>query len=453
MGDKKNIDRLFREKFKHFEAIPDAHVWDAIEKRLGHRKKSGYVLPFILRYGSIAAAIALLITLGYTIDPSETLTTPQNITDTNTTENTNTTTIDNTSPSLKENTTNNQNNVANADADNNRNNNNYNTNERVTPVKYIPVTNGDTPRPSYASAYVFNGGEVAVNTPDNGDTQPNQTGQQNNEVGENAVFSEDKKSIFDVIGEESNVEEEALAQHEASDKWSISPNAAPVYFNSLDDGSPIDNQFRDNSKSGNITISYGVNVAYQVNDRLSVRSGVNRVNYGYNTNNIEFTPALQARNISTISYKNEAENIIVTDVNTPQAPPSGSPVIAEKAVAYEGRMVQEFGYLEVPLEVKYRLLNKKLGVNVIGGVSSLFLTDNTISVQTDALNAQIGEANNVNTVNFSTNVGLGIDYSLSDEIRFNVEPMFKYQLNTFSNDDGGFRPYSLGVYTGLSFRF
>ncbi|MEM9686895.1 MAG: outer membrane beta-barrel protein [Bacteroidota bacterium] len=450
MGDKKNIDRLFREKFKHFEATPDVHVWNAIEKRLGHRKKSGYVFPLMIRYGSIAAAIALLITLGYNVDPPETLTTPQNITDTNTIENTNTN-IDNTSPLLKENITNDRNNVANAD--NNRKNNSYNANGPVTPVKRIPVTNGDTPRPSYASAYVFNGAEVAMNTPDNGSTQRNQPGQQNNDVGENTVFSEDKKSLFDVIREENNVEEEAVAQHEASDKWSITPNAAPVYFNSLDDGSPIDNQFRDNSKSGNITISYGVNVAYQVNDRLSVRSGVNRVNYGYNTNNIEFTPALQARNISTISYKNEAENIIVTDVNTPQAPPPGSPVIAEKAVAYEGRMVQEFGYLEVPLEIKYRLLNRKLGVNVIGGVSSLFLTDNTISVQTDALNAQIGEANNINTVNFSTNVGLGIDYNLSDELRFNVEPMFKYQLNTFSNDDGGFKPYSLGVYTGLSFRF
>jgi len=31
--------------------------------------------------------------------------------------------------------------------------------------------------------------------------------------------------------------------------------------------------------------------------------------------------------------------------------------------------------------------------------------------------------------------------------------MFKYQLNTFSKNDGGFKPYYLGVYTGLNFRF
>ncbi|MEP5830920.1 MAG: hypothetical protein ABJ300_11650, partial [Maribacter dokdonensis] len=66
---------------------------------------------------------------------------------------------------------------------------------------------------------------------------------------------------------------------------------------------------------------------------------------------------------------------------------------------------------------------------------------------------EIGEANNINDLNFSANMGLGLNYNFSQKVRFNVEPIFKYQLNTFSDVNGTFRPYSVGVYSGLTFKF
>lgn len=446
MGNKKNIDRLFREKFKHFEATPDAHVWAAIEKRLGKSKKDRRVVPLIIRYGGIAAAIALLLTLGYNLNPNHNPVNPQTIT--NTRENTN----DNTSTILKENTTASQNNVAHTDR---------NENYQITPVtnktaSRNPVVahtdNTSDAEQSHKTAMEYPistdaGTEDRLAQNENETTRPPLT-----KENENTVVV-DKAALLDALRKET-VTEKAVAQHTPErERWSITPNAAPVYFNSLENGSPIDRQFHDNTKTGNITMSYGVNVAYEVSNRLSVRSGINRVSYGYNTDNIEFTPALQASSLENISYRNEAKNITVADANTPQTIPLGSSVTANKVVAYEGRMVQELGYLEVPLEVKYSLSKKKLGVHLIGGLSSLFLTDNTVSLETQVLTTQIGEASNINEVNFSTNIGVGVDYTLFDKVMLNVEPMFKYQLNTFSNDDGGFKPYSLGVYTGLSFRF
>lgn len=41
MNDKKNIDRLFQEKFKDFEAVPDAQVWLNIETALKEKKTKG----------------------------------------------------------------------------------------------------------------------------------------------------------------------------------------------------------------------------------------------------------------------------------------------------------------------------------------------------------------------------------------------------------------------------
>ena len=116
-------------------------------------------------------------------------------------------------------------------------------------------------------------------------------------------------------------------------------------------------------------------------------------------------------------------------------------------------MSQQFGYLELPIEVNYALIDKKFGVNIIGGVSSLFLIDNAVSLTAGELTTEIGEANNINDLNFSANMGLGFNYKFSPKISFNLEPIFKYQLNTFSEVDGTFLPYSIGVYSGLSFKF
>ena len=65
----------------------------------------------------------------------------------------------------------------------------------------------------------------------------------------------------------------------------------------------------------------------------------------------------------------------------------------------------------------------------------------------------IGEANNINQISYSTNIGLGFNYNISKSFNFNFEPTFKYQLNAFSNDSGNFKPYIIGVYTGFSFKF
>ena len=118
-----------------------------------------------------------------------------------------------------------------------------------------------------------------------------------------------------------------------------------------------------------------------------------------------------------------------------------------------GDLDQRFGFIEVPLELEYKLVNKKFGVNVIGGFSTFFLNENEIFADIDGASTLIGEANNINGTSFSANFGLGLDYNLSKQWNINLEPQFKYQINTFNNTSGDFRPFFIGVYTGLSFKF
>ena len=288
------------------------------------------------------------------------------------------------------------------------------------------------------------------------------------EVAENLIIPEEeqkeaqeteKKSIFDEIKAE-----EKIVDVEKSGRWSAGPTIAPVYYNGLGEGSPINSIFNENSKSGNTNLSYGLSVAYAINNKLSIRSGVNKVDYGYDTNGVGFSSTLQeasTEKLTNIDYAGTAKNIVVTGQNSNFNSLSTS---SDAMFAFEvsnnssspernGTMAQQFGYLEVPLELDYALIDGKFGVNILGGISSLFLIDNSVTLTSGELITEIGEANNVNSVNFSTNIGFGVNYKFTPKIRFNVEPVFKYQLNTFSDVSGDFRPFSIGVYSGLNFKF
>ena len=95
----------------------------------------------------------------------------------------------------------------------------------------------------------------------------------------------------------------------------------------------------------------------------------------------------------------------------------------------------------------------QFGLNIIGGMSTFFLSDNQVVTEFENYRTKIGEANNINDVSFSTNLGLGLNYNFSKTFTFNFEPTFKYKINTYIESSGNFKPYIIGVYTGFSYKF
>lgn len=264
-----------------------------------------------------------------------------------------------------------------------------------------------------------------------------------------------KKSLFDVLEEQ----ETAPAVEVQKARWSMGPSIAPVYYNSFGNGSPIASTFMENSKSGTVNLSYGLSVAYEVSDRLSLRSGIHKVDFGYNTNQVSFTSTVAARPsslIRTISYSDNSKNVVVHSTLGPASPAQqeGAALdVTAPSPQREGRMLQQFGYLEVPFELQYTLIDRQWGLNLIGGMSSLFLIDNSVSLDSAGTSTEIGEASNMNALNFSTNLGIGVFYSLTPRWQLQLQPMVKMHLNTFNETAGSFRPYTVGVYSGMIFRF
>jgi hypothetical protein len=246
--------------------------------------------------------------------------------------------------------------------------------------------------------------------------------------------------------------EKAVADTDVKDKWSIKPQLAPVFYNSLSSGSPIDGQFAGNAKSYDNDLSVGLGVNYAITSRLKVRSGINTVNLNYATQDVQFYASLDGQTKNVVARSSNA-NIVVQDQKNNVVDPSL--LFANNASdRYSGSMLQKTGYVEVPVEMSYALLNKKFGIDIIGGVSSLFLNQNNVSVVSEqGLSTNVGEAQNLNNIHFSTNVGVGFKYRFFKAFEANFEPMFKYQVNTFSRDAGNFKPYFIGLYSGISFSF
>ncbi|MCK8523211.1 PorT family protein [Aquimarina sp. D1M17] len=503
MSHKKNIDRLFQEKFKDFEVTPDESVWEKIQAQQKKSKKRVFLIPLWYKVGGAAALVAVIATIGYFLtNNNPTSTTNTTIVNSEKTENTNTTEVpQNTSPSeitpnkIVENDQ--EKNSINSDKEDIQSVEDHATEIVNTKETYnIPndkksLTNTNSPLKASSTNKAKNPSEsntknaIAIaqdqtkNSPVIATTEPvksqstnenkNANGnvikekiaqqQSNNNLKEdNATtdpVNDEKKSIFEAIAESKDNEKEEETQSSSTKRWIVSPNIAPVYYNSIGEGSSIDSQFADNEKNGEVNLSYGVQISYAVNDRLSIRSGVNKVDLSYSTQDVGFNPSATGQNLSNIDYSPNGTAILISDFGNSNISDSSSFEVARDVINQRQNIAslnQNIAYIEVPLEMKYAILNKKLGVNMIGGISTLFLQDNEISLEAGDFETELGEGNNLNEISFSGNFGIGIDYKISDQFQLNLEPILKYQFNAFENSDD-FRPYYFGVYTGVSIKF
>ncbi|WNM19712.1 hypothetical protein [Flavobacterium capsici] len=283
-------------------------------------------------------------------------------------------------------------------------------------------------------------GKIAMENQNNIATK----GEVNTSKDSTAIATVEPNALEELLKEK----EKKIAKEQKMNRWQVTPNLAPIYFGSFADGSPLDSNLDENTKSFNDNMSYGVAVNYAVNSRLKIRTGINTFTVDYNTNDIVFFQNSNARlmeNINPTAQGSLIEIIPIKNLNT-----AFSRLEMEQN---NGILNQRMGYIEMPMEVSYKILDKKFGVEIIGGMSTMFLSKNEVFLEADGMNVKIGEATNLNSIHYSTNFGVGFNYGFYKRFQARIEPTFKYQLNTFSRDSQNFKPYIFGIYTGISFNF
>ena len=494
MKKNKNIDELFKERFKNFEASPSPDVWNKIQAKL-KEKDDRKVIPLWFKLGGVAALFALLFTIGNSI-----LNIPLNkindsIVNENSieinTEKANNTIVDNNVIQNNIVSTEDNNEVKSTKkllikkASNSTNNSNGADRSETTVAsnnKKARISRKKTKKDLIQSSEssIQNQESVAKETSNLIDKSENQLINQDVEINKNIevvavnknindtsetslsteskelIKEENKKSIFDAIKETSEGEVViSKLDNTPQNRWEVTPNVAPVYYNSLTEGSSIDPSFSDNPKNGDLNIAYGVKVSYNLNKRLSMRSGVSNVNLSYSTTGLDIGTGPVSASTASIEYSSINNVTIVVDKGAllNQNPEDTFGNITPKSTSGEPLLNQKISYYEMPLELNYTLINKNFGISVIGGFSALLLGNNEVSIEAGDFNEVLGEASNLSSLSFTTNVGLGLNYSFSKKLMFNIEPMFKYQLNPYTDSSVNFKPYYLGIYSGLSFKF
>ena len=480
MKEKKNIDRLFQEQFRGFEETPDNQVWLNIEAELKKDKKRK-VIPLWLKCSGIAAAFLLGL---FTLNMNQTFHSkienrivldakiskdasnkkrilPQNSLKKAPKEVQIVSNSKDNSKYKKEiiNT-----NFSKSNTKDEKNINSYGSSKVLVYQKKNP-NNAEVflPKSNLSlnqSATNESNKNHSLNAEKNNVTNSNSLANAPNQTTEKKDIkeNEDSKKQVSTNPETPNELDEILKAKSApkkavvsnsKNKWQISPNVAPVYLNANSGGSPIDEQLSDYEKKSDNSVSFGVGIRYAVSNKIVVRTGINKLVVGYNTSNVLYSTGLTANNLRNIEYFSNNAVKFVNERNY------GLLTTTEKDIqsTSTGNLNQKMGYYELPMEVSYAIFDKKFGVNLIGGFSTLLLNENSISLVSPQSNIELGEAKNLSQVHFSTNVGLGFKYQITKSFQINLEPMVKYQLNTFSNNSGDFKPLFIGLYSGISYGF
>lgn len=520
MSDKKNIDRLYQEKFKEFEPTPPADMWSRIEKELPEKKKRR-VVP-LWYYGGIAAGLAILLSLfifqqdGAPIKQSDQLVktsdaseeqlidqenaqTEALVSEEDTPEDTSSISSTPSSQNAKDVSQTDagkaNNNIASEETNRPQNSNNVagtvqinkkpsstskqsnppaKTNKSLTTKSNTDYAASDLPTTSRANNEKYtikNTGEtpaqektgIASNNKNSEVINSNSVVNKNSSVKANeevlTAFNEKEQDslanelVKSAVALEENKSDSLDVKQINSRKFTGSTLIAPVYSNSLS-GSSINTAVADNATEAGYNLSYGVSLSYDLNDRWSLRTGIHKTDVSYNTGDVRY-----ASSDPTIDgpFAAAFDASAVTDQGSLPTVTSSMPfapdLVSNAFLGLDGELSQQLGYIEVPLEMRYKLINSRLNLSVAGGFSALFLQQNQVQIVGDNRRLDLGSDNNFRDFNQSANFGLGLDYGLTDRLGIMLEPMFKYQFNALSNDPTGFRPYTIAVYSGLTYKF
>jgi len=267
------------------------------------------------------------------------------------------------------------------------------------------------------------------------------------------------------------------AASKPENNWKMGMFVAPGYssYNASHTESYSQNMTYSGSE-GNSNVSGGVSVQYKTSKRWIVESGVYYAQNGQESNNSAniFANNKQADNMFSPGDVNYFSNSVRVENNnlamnstagviafnaTPKGAELSGDFDAAKSTAAnlmvpDGQFSQVFEFMEIPLLVRYRVVDSKVGVELITGLNAGIIVGNNAYIENQYGLQNIGETQDISTVNLSGTVGVGVNYALGKHFAVALEPRFNYYLNSINNNPSvDFRPYRIGFYTGLTYGF
>lgn len=468
--DIKNIDLLFKENLQGFKEKPPAYTWNRLDRDLNKEKSGG----FISYSRWLAASILILLAFGagyfYATlkttntegsisgnQPSQVIV-PENrdaISVGNKTENV----LPNNNDQIIKNSLiakNSTQSSAEKQEQSFRNNTSgdiiaMDDNVTRNEADEILITSNNAEKPVSAEDITLQGQNID-NSIAGGDKQPVSTDydelvQLNSaELNNDLYFYESEKRKNDLS------------------KWSVGAMVAPVYsyrdisinYENQPQGNPVDAEAEfDKSEEALISYAGGIDVNYNLSKHWSIQSGVYYSQIGQVNNNalnfvqdndqyLLFSISTSTGNINVAFEKIPAD---IRKINPPKD-------TLESIDLNNVKIIQNFNLFEIPLVLKYKILSKKVGLSISGGLSPAYVLKNRTYLQVNSDKYDIGNSDNLKTMIYNSTIGLGINYFISKKLSLDLEPTFKYSLSPINkNSQFDYHPYSFSFFTGLNYKF
>ncbi len=201
---------------------------------------------------------------------------------------------------------------------------------------------------------------------------------------------------------------------------------------------------------------------YKLSKRFSLQSGITFAMSGQQTDDV-YISENRRRSAVSMTIVNSSIGPVISDENTEslmnQIVKKESTILgmeSDGSLLYMSgySLIQNFTFLEVPLVVRYNLIDKKIALDITSGILPSVLVGNKAYLKIDNTKQNIGKTTGMNVFNTFTSVGLSTRYALTDKLNFIVEPQIKFALSGInSNPDYSAKPYSIGIFTGALYRF
>jgi hypothetical protein len=246
-----------------------------------------------------------------------------------------------------------------------------------------------------------------------------------------------------------------------SQQWSVGAQFSPVYSyrNLSGDGfstpdEQVDQDYFNDKENGLMAYAGGISLNYGFNDRLSLASGLYLSRIGqenadvvaYDSPDSPYLYNLASSGGTVTINPQKFEKVMVREIDTTKDSVPGDYIVS-------GTFVQNLDYLEVPLVIKYKMLQSRFSVNLSGGLSPGILVNNRSYFSVDGEKVQTGYTENIKPVIYNSVMGLGIEYSISTKLSINLDPLFKYSLSPINSNSGiKYHPYSISWFTGITYK-
>ena len=264
--------------------------------------------------------------------------------------------------------------------------------------------------------------------------------------------------------------------------WSVGLKASPMFSEDQPTmGLDYDKAFHSPHAYSSISTFYkpgvsgGVSVEFDAGNKISFVSGVNynEISKGANDVAIAYAGHNWVNNMSGMDYLYGVESKVphsssaaTTSIQTSSGVaimnmPAGTQLAtASRDDVYRNTLTQNYnyeqnaGYVEIPLLIRYNIIDKEFGMHLFGGINTNLLIVNNVKLSSQNQLIAQGEIDGLRPVTFSSSMGFGFNYKLFEVINLSLEPTLKLYLNNLNVQQAySYRPFALGVYSGISYSF